>query len=68
MALPVLANGARAYWTIYAAHLTSAEAATEFDHFVSGWPFFAAVTAARVAAAWRWFDPASRAYAAGPRS
>lgn len=56
MIVPVLANGIRAFGTIYAAHLTSVEAATGFDHIVYGWVFFAAVMAAVLALAWRWFD------------
>ena len=54
--VPVLANGVRAFGTIYAAHLTSVEAATGFDHIVYGWVFFAVVMAGLMAAAWRWFD------------
>ena len=58
LVVPVLANGVRAFATIYAAHLTSVEAATGFDHNVYGWVFFAVVMAALMAAAWRWFDRA----------
>lgn len=54
--VPVIANGVRAFGTIYAAHLTSVEAATGFDHIVYGWVFFAIVMAGVMAAAWRWFD------------
>lgn len=54
--VPVIANGVRAFGTIYAAHLTSVEAATGFDHIVYGWVFFAAVMAGVMVAAWRWFD------------
>ncbi|WP_294358879.1 exosortase A [uncultured Sphingomonas sp.] len=54
--VPVLANGVRAFGTIYAAHLTSVEAATGFDHIVYGWVFFAIVMAGVIALAWRWFD------------
>ena len=54
--VPVLANGVRAFGTIYAAHLTSVRAATGFDHIVYGWIFFALVMAGVMAAAWRWFD------------
>ena len=64
--VPVLANGVRAFGTIYAAHLTSVEAATGFDHIVYGWVFFAAVVAALMAAAWRWFDRAPDAPAFDP--
>jgi exosortase A len=54
--VPVIANGVRAFGTIYAAHLTSVEAATGFDHIVYGWVFFAIVMAGVLAIAWRWFD------------
>ncbi|MEP9402334.1 exosortase A [Sphingomonas sp. VNH70] len=54
--VPVLANGVRAAGTIYAAHLTSVEAATGFDHIVYGWVFFALTMAAVLAIGWRWFD------------
>jgi exosortase A len=54
--VPVLANGLRAAGTIYAAHLTSAEAAAGFDHVVYGWVFFAVVMALVMAIGWRFFD------------
>lgn len=54
--VPVIANGLRAFGTIYAAHLTSVEAATGFDHIVYGWVFFGLVMAATLAIGWRWFD------------
>lgn len=53
---PILANGVRAFATIYAAHLTSIEAATGFDHILYGWFFFALVMGLVVAAGWRFFD------------
>ncbi len=53
---PVLANGVRAFATIYAAHLTSVEAATGFDHIVYGWFFFAIVMVMVMLAGWRFFD------------
>ena len=56
LVLPVIANGLRAFGTIYAAHLTSVEAATGFDHIVYGWIFFGVVMAAALAIGWRWFD------------
>jgi exosortase A len=56
LVVPVLANGVRAAGTIYAAHLTSVEAATGFDHIVYGWVFFALVMAAVMAIGWHWFD------------
>ena len=58
LVVPVLANGVRAFGTIYAAELTSLEAATGFDHIVYGWIFFALVMAAVMAVGWRWFDRA----------
>ena len=64
--VPVLANGVRAFGTIYAANATSVEAATGFDHIVYGWVFFAVVMAATVALAWRWFDRAPDAPAFDP--
>jgi EpsI family protein len=56
MIVPVLANGLRAYGTIYAAWRTSVAAATGFDHIVYGWIFFGLVMAAVLAIGWRWFD------------
>ena len=56
--VPVLANGLRAFGTIYAAYLTSVERATGFDHIVYGWVFFGLVMAATLAIGWRWFDRA----------
>ena len=54
--VPVIANGLRAFGTIYAAHLTSVEAATGMDHIVYGWVFFGLVMAAVIAIGWHWFD------------
>ncbi len=56
--VPVIANGFRAFGTIWAANLTSIEAATGFDHIVYGWVFFALVMAGVLAIGWRWFDRA----------
>ncbi len=56
--VPVIANGFRAFGTIWAADLTSVEAATGFDHIVYGWIFFAVVMAGVLALGWRWFDRA----------
>jgi exosortase A len=58
LVVPVIANGIRAFATIWAAHLTSVEAAAGFDHIVYGWLFFAAVMAAVLAIGWHWFDRA----------
>ncbi|MFC3580558.1 exosortase A [Sphingomonas hylomeconis] len=56
--VPIVANGLRAFGTIYAAHLTSVERATGMDHIVYGWVFFGLVMAAVIALGWRWFDRA----------
>jgi exosortase A len=56
IAIPVLANGVRAWATIYIAHLTSADFAAGIDHVVYGWIFFAIVIALIMAAGWRFFD------------
>ncbi|MDB5705051.1 MAG: exosortase [Sphingomonas bacterium] len=58
LVVPVVANGLRAFGTIYAAHLTSVERATGMDHIVYGWIFFGVVMAAVIAMGWRWFDRA----------
>lgn len=56
LVVPVIANGLRAFGTIYAAHLTSVEAATGLDHIVYGWVFFGLVMAIVLAIGWHWFD------------
>ncbi|ATY31804.1 exosortase A [Sphingomonas psychrotolerans] len=56
LVVPVIANGLRAFGTIYAAWWTSVEAATGMDHIVYGWFFFAAVMAVVLAIGWKWFD------------
>lgn len=56
LALPVLANGVRAWGTIYLAQSFGIAFAAGFDHIVYGWIFFALVIAALLAVFWRWFD------------
>ncbi|EJL35349.1 exosortase A [Novosphingobium sp. AP12] len=56
VAVPILANGVRAWGTIYAAQIFGIEAAAGFDHIVYGWFFFAIVLALVIAGAWRFFD------------
>jgi exosortase A len=56
LVVPVIANGLRAFATIYAAWWTSVETATGFDHIVYGWVFFGIVMAIVLAIGWRWFD------------
>ena len=52
----ILANGVRAFATIYVAHRTSIYAAIGFDHVLFGWLFFALVMAVVMLAAWPFFD------------
>jgi exosortase A len=56
LAVPVIANGLRAFGTIYVAWWTSVEQATGLDHIVYGWLFFGLVMALVLAIGWRWFD------------
>lgn len=66
--IPILANGIRAWGTIYISELTDIGFAASFDHVVYGWVFFAVVIALILAVGWRffdrrrdaaWFDPAA---------
>ncbi len=52
----VLANGVRAFGTIYVAHERGIETAIGVDHVVWGWLFFAVVMALVMLAAWPFFD------------
>jgi exosortase A len=54
--VPVLANGVRAWGTIYIAQSLGVAFAAGFDHIVYGWIFFALVMAAVLGVAWRFFD------------
>jgi EpsI family protein len=54
--VPILANGLRAFGTIYIAHHTSVEFASGVDHVVYGWFFFAFVIGLVLAVFWRFFD------------
>ncbi|WP_128892739.1 exosortase A [Erythrobacter sp. HKB08] len=56
MALPIVANGVRAWGTIYIAQSQGIEFAEGFDHVFYGWIFFALVVFALLAIFWRWFD------------
>ena len=56
--IPVLANGVRAWGTIYVAHRTNAHFAAGFDHVFYGWIFFGVVIALLIGVSWRWFDRA----------
>ena len=72
--IPILANGVRAWGTIYIAEQTGIEFAVGFDHILYGWIFFAIVIVLIMAAGWPffdrriadpWFDPAALAGPAG---
>ena len=55
--IPILANGVRAWGTIYVAERTGSTAFAEsFDHVVYGGIFFAVVIAIILAIGWRFFD------------
>ena len=54
--VPIIANGIRAWATIFIAQYVGAEAAGSFDHIVYGWVFFGIVIVMVLAAAWRWFE------------
>lgn len=54
--VPVIANGVRAWGTMYVASRTDVDFATGFDHVVYGWVFFGVVIAAVVLGAWPFFD------------
>ena len=54
--IPVLANGVRAWGTIYIAQSQGVEFAAGFDHIFYGWIFFAIVVVILLAAAWRFFE------------
>ena len=54
--LPILANGVRAWGTIYIAQSQGIEFAVGFDHIFYGWVFFGLVMAALLGMSWRFFD------------
>jgi len=54
--VPVLANGVRAWGTIYIAQFAGVEFAAGFDHIFYGWIFFALVVIIILAGAWRFFE------------
>jgi exosortase A len=63
IAIPVFANGLRAFATIYIAHHGNLDFAASFDHVVFGWVFFGIVIALVMAAGWPFFDRAADAQA-----
>ncbi|MFV0645017.1 MAG: exosortase A [Sphingomonadaceae bacterium] len=54
--LPIIANGIRAWGTIYIAQSQGIAFAAGFDHIFYGWVFFALVIIALFAISWRYFD------------
>ena len=54
--VPIIANGVRAWGTIYIAQFRGVEFAAGFDHIFDGWIFFAIVVAVVLAGAWRFFE------------
>ncbi|QFT78023.1 exosortase A [Erythrobacter sp. THAF29] len=56
--VPIIANGARAWGTIYIAQFQGVEFAAGFDHIFYGWIFFALVVAILIAGASKFFERA----------
>ncbi len=54
--VPIVANGIRAFATIYIADTNGIEFAEGFDHVLYGWFFFAFVIIAVLALGWKFFD------------
>ena len=54
--VPIVANGVRAWGTIYVAQSQGIEFAAGFDHIVYGWIFFALVMIVVLGVSWRFFD------------
>ncbi len=54
--VPILANGLRAFSTIYVGHHGNLEFAQSFDHVIYGWVFFAVVIGLVMGIGWRFFD------------
>ncbi len=56
--MPIMANGVRAWGTIFIAEHRGIEFAAGFDHIFYGWIFFALVMVLVMGTAWRFFDRA----------
>lgn len=65
--VPIIANGIRAFVTIYIAEFRGIESAAGFDHVFYGWIFFGVVIAIVIGGAWRYFDKSADAAAFDPR-
>ncbi len=59
--IPIIANGLRAFGTIYIAHHGNIDFAASFDHVFYGWIFFGVVIALVLAVGWPFFDRAADA-------
>jgi exosortase A len=57
--VPIIANGLRAFGTIYIAHHGNVDFAASFDHVFYGWIFFGLVIALVIGGSWRFFDKAA---------
>ncbi|MCB2089550.1 MAG: exosortase A [Sphingomonadaceae bacterium] len=68
LALPVIANGVRAWGTIFIAQTQGVEFAAGFDHIFYGWVFFAVVIVLLLAMGWRYFDRAPEDPAIDPEA
>ena len=64
--VPIVANGLRAFGTIYIAHHSSIDFASSFDHVFYGWIFFGIVIALVTGIGWRFFDKRADAPAFDP--
>ncbi len=60
--VPILANGVRAWGTIYIAQFAGVEFAAGFDHILYGWIFFAVVVVTLLAGAWKLFESETEDY------
>jgi exosortase A len=54
--ISIVANGIRAWGTVFAAQYVGAARAGGIDHLVYGWIFFAVIVGAVLATAWRFFE------------
>jgi exosortase A len=64
--VPIIANGIRAFGTIYIAEHVGIEFAAGFDHIFYGWIFFAIIIAIIMGISWRFFDKKADANAFDP--
>ncbi len=64
--VPIIANGLRAFGTIFIAEYTGSEFASGFDHVFYGWIFFGVVIVLVMAIGWRFFDKSADAPAFDP--